>query len=200
MSQPTISVEGRRVYIQTRYGDPCVPALKRLGAHWEPQTKRWWLTSAKKAEVEAAVAASAGKPNEADAEREVTVVGKARYKGRNYYVRWVGQCKSGDYKARLCSLDGKIDFWAKAAQPHEYSVNGDGDVARITKTYQEARSLDSIRRYIERLKEAEQSGAGAKPDEECYLGPDGQWLVRGCGECARLGRMCKSCAFDIYDN
>lgn len=200
MSQPTISVEGRRVYIQTRYGDPCVLALKRLGAHWEPQTKRWWLTSAKKAEVEAAVAASAGKPNEADAEREVTVVGKARYKGRNYYVRWVGQCKSGEHKARLCSLDGKIDFWAKAAQPHEYSVTGDGDVARITKTYQEARSLDSIRRYIERLKEAETSGAGSKPDEDCYLGANDEWLVRGCGECARLGRMCKSCAFDIYDN
>lgn len=110
MSQPTISVEGRRVYIQTRYGDPCISALKRLGAHWEPQEKRWWLTSAKKAEVEAAVAASAGKPNEADA------------------------------------------------------------------------------------------GAGSKPDEDCYLGANGERLVRGCGECARLGRMCRSCAFDIYDN
>lgn len=200
MSQPTITVEGRRVYIQTRYGDPCVPALKRLGAHWEPKTKRWWITSAKKAYVEAAVASTAGQPNEVDADRPVTVVGKARYKGRNYYVRWVGQCRSGDYKARLCSLDGKIDFWATAARPHEFHVTGDGDVARITKTYQEARSLDSIRRYIERLKEAETSGAGSKPDEDCYLGANGEWLVRGCGECARLGRMCKSCAFDIYDN
>jgi len=196
--RPSISVEGRRVYIQTRYGDPCVPALKCLGAHWDPQTKRWWLTSAKTSEVEAAVAASADKPNKADSEREVTVVGKASYKGRNYYVRWVGQCKSGQYKARLCSLDGKIDFWALAARRGECDVTG--DVAYITKTYQEARSLDSIRRYIERLKEAETSGVGSRPDEDCYLGTNGEWLARGCGECARLGRMCRSCAFDIYDN
>ncbi|SRR5581483_7428621 len=200
MSQPIITVEGRRVYIQTRYGDPCVSALKRLGAHWDGESKRWWLTSAKKAEVEKAIAASAGKPNTAEAEREVTVVGKARYKGRNYYVRWVGQTKSGDYKARLCSLDAKLDFWVKAAQPHEYQIDGSGDVARVTKTYEEARSLDGIRRYIERLKEAKDSGAGEKPDEECYLGPRGEWLVKGCAECASLGTMCRSCRHDIYDN
>lgn len=199
MSQPTISVEGRRVYIQTRFGDPCVPALKNLGAHWDSGTKRWWISSSKKSQVEAAISASAGSPNKVDEAREVTVVGKARYKGRNYYVRWVGQCKSGDYKARLCSLDGKIDFWAFAARPHEY-VSGDGDTASVTKTYEEPRSLASIRRYVEKLRSAEQKGAGSKPDDECYMGPKGEWLVRGCSACASLGRMCQSCRFDIYDN
>lgn len=197
MNNPIVTVEGRRVYVQTRYGDPVVPVLKRLGAHWEPQTKRWWLTSAKKAEVEAAIAASADKPNTAD-EQEVTVMGKARYKGRSYFVRYVGRCKNGDYKMRLCTLDGKIDFWAKAARPHEHAVTGDGDVARLVKSYEEARSLDSIRRYVERLREAKESGPGTKPDEECYLS-NGEWLVRGCGECSRLGRMCSSCRFDVFD-
>lgn len=28
----------------------------------------------------------------------------------------------------------------------------------------------------------------------------GETLMRGCGQCRRLGRMCKSCAFDEYDN
>lgn len=201
MSQSTITVEGRRVYIQTRYGDPCVPILKRMGAHWEPQTKRWWLTAAKTAEVEAAVAKTAGQPDEADAERKVTVVGKARYKGRTYYVRWVGQCQSGAYKARLCSLDGKIDFWATAARPHEFHVTGDGDVAQVTNTYQEARSLDSIRRYIERVRREEKAGVvrGGKPDEECYWGGE-DWLVQGCSACRAEGRMCRSCRHDIYDN
>ena len=147
MSQNTITVEGRRVYIQTRYGDPCVPALKRLGAHWEPQTKRWWLTSAKQAEVEAA-----------------------------------------------------IDFWAAVARPHEFHVTGDGDVACITKTYQEARSLDSIRRYIERVRQQQKAVAirGEKPDEECYWGGE-DWLVKGCSDCRAEGRMCRTCRHDIYD-
>lgn len=30
--------------------------------------------------------------------------------------------------------------------------------------------------------------------------PRGERLMRGCGQCRRLGRMCKSCEFDEYDN
>lgn len=199
MSQPVITVEGRRVYVQVRYGDPCVAALKELGAHWDAISKRWWASSAKREQVEAAVKASAGQPSTAT-NREVTVIGKARYKGRNYYVRWVGQCKSGDHKARLCSLDGKIDFWANCARPDDFHVTGDGDMARVTKTYQEARSLESIRQYVERLRN-DKTGVvrGDKPDEDCYWGGE-DWLVKGCGQCKLLGRMCKSCACDIYDN
>lgn len=201
MSKPIISVEGRRLYIKTQYGDPCVPALKKLGAHWEPQTKRWWISTSKREDVEEIIRATADKPNTADANIEIMVLGKAKYKGRNYYVRWAGQTKNGDYKARLCSLDGKLDFWVNAARPHEFSIDGNGDIAAITKTYQEAMSLDSIRRYIERLKTAqENNNVGDKPDEDCYLGANGEWLVKGCGECARLGHMCKSCRFDIYDD
>lgn len=65
MSQPTISVEGRRVYIQTRYGDPSVPALKKLGARAEYRNGKffaWWLDASKKAQVEAVIAKHSGPP------------------------------------------------------------------------------------------------------------------------------------------
>lgn len=201
MSNPIITVEGRRVYIQTRYGDPCVPALKRLGAHWDVQTKRWWITSAKKSQVEQAITNTAGQQNTADAEQSITVVGKARYKGRDYYVRWYGMCKNGEYKARLCSLDGKLDFWVPVAQVHELDVTGDGAVARITKVYQEPRSLESIRQFVAKAKEKEQANEtqGEKPDNDCYWGGR-DWLVKGCSRCRSLGKMCQSCRHDVYDS
>ncbi len=176
MSQPTISVEGRRVYIQTRYGDPCVPALKRLGAHWEPQTKRWWLTSAKKAEVEAAVAASAGKTSKADDNRDADpeVIGKAAYKGRSYYVRWAGTCKTGTAKFHLCTLDGKIDFWADAA------------LARWEKRYEESRTLSSIRRFVEERKAEEQVAAKSAPPKG---ETEAERLARWDAIIARAGRV-----------
>jgi len=196
----TVTVEGRRVYIQARYGDPCIPQLKLLGAHWDPGTKRWWIGSGKKAQVEACIASSAGKPNAVDEAREVTVSGKAAYKGRNYYVRWIGECKGGEYKARLCTLDGKLDFWVPAARP----FSGDAaaaDVARVTKAYKDDRPLAEIRQFVERLREEEASGVdrGEAPDEDCYWSGS-EWLVKGCPACKAAGTMCRRCAFDVYDN
>lgn len=56
---------------------------------------------------------------------KIKLVGKALYKGRTYYVRYVGETKKG-YSARLVTLDQSLDFWAKCAQPHETQHNGVG--------------------------------------------------------------------------
>lgn len=196
MNTPTISIEGRRCYVTTQYGHPCIAKLKSLGAHWEPESKRWWISSAKKADVERVISSTNEQSTPNVASEDIKVIGKAKYKGRNYYVRWVGNCKDGSYKARLCTLDGKIDFWAAASQDWNYT--GNDLIAKVIKTFEESRSLSSIRRYVESLKKQESQG-NSKPDEECYLRGE-EWLVKGCSACANLGRMCKTCEFDIYDN
>lgn len=196
MSTPNLTIDGRRLYIATQYGDPCVPGLKALGAHWDAASRRWWISSAKQADVEKAIAKTAG---QSAISGETRLVGNAKYKGRTYYVQWFGDCKNGERKAHLCSLDGKIDFWAKC-EDYPRPGHDSGDVATIVKVYREPTTVGSIQRYIDRLKRGEANGAGPKPDTDCYMGPQGEWLCRGCGECARLGTMCKSCQFDIYDN
>lgn len=166
----TMTVEARRVYVKTPFGHPVVAKLKSLGAHWDGERKQWWLGSGKKSEVEALLASPANDayaPNPAEDTDKITVVGKAKYKGKTYYVRWVGETKSGEYKARLVTLDAKIDFWAKCARPHERHVDGSGDVAAIVKTYpaREERgaygrptgrmvqqTLGGIRRFIEQAR------------------------------------------------
>lgn len=207
MRQPTISVEGRRVYIEVEYGDPVVRKLKNLKAHWEPSTKRWWVGTGKKAEVERIVAKASARPQgEAiDDPGKIKVSGRATYKGRTYYVRWVGRTRTGEHKVRLCSLDGKIDFWVPTS---EDSPTG----ATLGTPYGKPRSLASIQKFVAEKKaekeagkepgkgaEPSQSGPGPRPSDDCYLGPGGEWIVRGCGECRRLGRLCDQCRHDIYD-
>lgn len=150
--------------------------IKALGGHWDGDRRAWWVGAAKVSEAEALVAklngdatASGGATNNAAAPAKedadgIRLVGKAKYKGRTYYARWIGECKSGDYKARLITLDQSLDFWAACARPHETQHDGSGDVAVIVKTYQarevrygygrhsrtEYTTLGSIKRFIER--------------------------------------------------
>lgn len=177
---PTITTEGRRIYIQTAYGDPCVAALKSLGAHWDSTSKRWWITSAKEAAVREAIANSAGQPAPVE---EIMVCGKAQYRDRAYYVRWTGITRGGEHKARLCTLDGKVDFWADVAEGE----------AQITKTYQKPRTLQSIRDYIEELHKPDSPDDERKTCWECgcevtcrqvqLRGGDWNEDVAGAGTC-----------------
>lgn len=75
----------------------------------------------------------------------VMVVGKAMYKGRTYYVRWSGRTRTGKNMARLISYNGQISFWVNLSGPGEY--------ATITKYFNRATSLQSIRDYVEEMKE-----------------------------------------------
>lgn len=55
---PTITEKiGRRLYITLPYGSRAKDPIKALGAHWDATTKRWWITTAKTAQIEAVLAA-----------------------------------------------------------------------------------------------------------------------------------------------
>jgi len=183
----TIERAGARVYL---VGDtfPIKDAIKAIGGHWDGDRRAWWVGAAKMADAEAlagkaAAPGAASPPANAD---DVKVIGKAEYKGRNYYVRWAGICKSGADKIHLTSLDGKIDFWADAA------------LCRWVKHYEareyrgrtEPVTLGSIKRFINR----------AKRDEKSSAHGDAGWRSNGCSECRALGDWCKRCAFDEFDN
>ena len=181
--QVEMSREGRRFYLRTPYGHAVVPLLRSLGAKWDPESKRWWVGSAKEDAARRAVTESGSEKAKEDAAKEKKVIGKAAYKGRSYYVEWAGETKHGP-AAKLTTLDGKIEFWAPTVD------RGDGkETAAITKRYREPMSLGKIQRFIERAKEDSASNGGSRPDRG----------DPGCYECRSLGRMCDRCRFDEYD-
>jgi hypothetical protein len=161
--------------------------LKAAGCHWDGERRQWWIGTAKADKISGIVGKLDGQdvPTE---EREVTVLGKARYKDRSYYVRWFGRCKSGADKFRLTTLDAKIDFWA------------DASACEWEKKYQEARALAGIRKYVEDLK----SGA-VKPDEyrtdDYRITGDGTHLVKVNGSRGDYWREADARdEFDEFDN
>ena len=138
----TVEKIGRRYYI-TGQTYAAKDALKAAGCKWDPDRRAWWTGKKEVAERFDRQAPAEAKPEDPDT---IRVIGKARYKGRDYYIRWVGTCKTGEHKARLCTLDAKIDFWAACAEPGDRPA---ADEASVTKMYQEPRSLAGIRRFIE---------------------------------------------------
>lgn len=57
MADITVEKQGRRVWITLPYGSPAKDKVKELGAHWDAESKRWWVSSSKAGEVEAIAAA-----------------------------------------------------------------------------------------------------------------------------------------------
>lgn len=164
----TIEKIGRRWYIRgNTYA--AKDALRDAGCKWDPDQKAWWTSKedvAKKFEGAEATAPKAETPD------NIRVIGKARYKGRSYYVRWAGVTKYG-YSLRLTTLDAKIDFWASGIDPRTAQPGQQpGEREAVwEKTYQEPKTLGSIQRFIEREKEADERG------EE------------RCAECGRTGDL-----------
>lgn len=171
--------------------------LKAEGCHWDAERKQWWIGVGKASAIEAIIKGDTQavvQTPETTSENadSIKVVGKAKYKGKTYYVRWVGQCKNGEYKAHLTTIDAKISFWAACARPHE-QIDGNGDIACVLKTYQsrtvgygryaheEHTTLGSLRRFIERQKNPETRIGECT---ECgHHGPSGQ----RCTECGGEG-------------
>lgn len=160
----TMTIEGRRCWITTRYGEPCVEPLKALGCHWDRERKAWWISSGKAADVERILTDSgaafdlrkaddravradqledAGDVKAAEElrkgppkedSRNVRLIGKATYKGRTYYVRAIS---ADGRRCRLVTLDQALDFWADA---------GDGEAqARVVKRYEPREVWDGRR-------------------------------------------------------
>ena len=127
----------RRVYIETRYGEDAVDRLRSLGARWDPGTKCWWVGSGKRAVVEAVLEAAgrAAPATEREQPDQIRLVARCRYKGREYYARFVGPTRRG-HACRLVTLDHSLDFWAACAAPGDDAHDGSGDVAVVVKRYE----------------------------------------------------------------
>lgn len=150
----TIERAGARVYL---LGDtyPVKDRIKSIGGHWDGEKKAWWVGAAKVADAEKLAGfVTTAVETEKKVSDDSKVVAKAKYKGRSYFVLWMGRCKSGDEKAHLTVLDGSIEFWAALSE------------CEITKRYApreyrgrtEYTTLGSLRRFIERVKRDEAKG------------------------------------------
>jgi len=172
----TVTSNATTVFVATKYGEPCVDGLRRLGAKWNRDTKVWVLPVDALAKVEALIAGGA---KNGDVEKKCVptsqaVIGKTQYKGRYYYVIWSGRCKNGVDKSRLVSGDGRIDFW----------VNSD---------------LVSIQRYSQPMTLAELASYAKRQLSKRGQSNGKLRMMPGCGACKARGEMCERCRFDEYD-
>ncbi len=176
----TITTEGRRVYIQTKYGESCVGALKQLGAHWDAERKAWWLSAAKREAVERIVATSAPvSPEVAETERLkrdcANIIGTARFEGRSYYLVGEGTNSHGQWFRLMFRDDSKAFF--KAA----------GEV-EITKRYAKPMTLAKLQEFAEKLKV--ENDPNAPILEECWE-CGAQYKTTGNVDSDRMG--CRRC-------
>jgi len=192
----TIKQEGRRYYIM---GDTYSlrERLKSAGCHWDADRRAWWTGDRATAD-KFATAQTPQSTAKAENPDEIRLVGKAKYKGRTYYIRWMGQTSRGTQAARLVSLDATIDFWAdldqieivKRYEPREERGRYGRSTGRTVHT-----TLGSIRSYIERMKREDPQGIGRDLPDGYYV-RGGEILATGCSECASLGHMCPTCRHD----
>jgi len=147
----TWTIEGRRIWIKTQYGEKCISALKSLGAHWDGDRKCWWISSAKQSAVEQIVNSSdSGKLTE-DAETarlrrdQQNILGRVEYNGHSYYLVGHGSNDRGEW-VRLLFRDGSKTFFKSLAE------------VQITKTYQKPQTLKDLQEYAERRKREAQTG------------------------------------------
>lgn len=117
MATITIESVGRRHYLRGNTY-PLREQLRAAGAHWDADQKAWWIGDLARAEDLAA--AQVGSTQPADERQDdglkddSPVLGRARYKGREYLLVWQGETKRGR-AAKLASLDGSKVFWADHA-------------------------------------------------------------------------------------
>ncbi len=132
----------RRIYVQTKYGEPAVADIKALGAKWDPDAKCWWVGTAKRAALESLLVGADKAADEAPAAQpakqdpaDIHLTGKGTYKGRTYYLG--SRTKDGARIRCLTLPDANgnyLDFWA------------DVTAVEVTKTY-EPRQVWDGRRY-----------------------------------------------------
>ena len=52
----SVEREGARIWITLPLGSPAKAGVKRIGAHWHPESKRWWIGATKGDALDAALA------------------------------------------------------------------------------------------------------------------------------------------------
>ncbi len=196
----TMTLDGRRCYIATAFGEPAVAPLKELGVHWDPDSRRWWISSAKKDQVAAILAAhqfdprkaldraaAADQAEEAGASPEAAaklreapredistcrIYAQVEYKGRRYYV--IAETKDLS-RCRLATLDGSLVFWADCSACNllkRYEPREVWDGRRYSGTTRtEYQTIGSMRRFVEREKRNRADGGAV------------------CAECGKSGEL-----------
>lgn len=153
---------GSRIYF---FGDTFAvkEKIKAMGGHWDGDKKGWWVGKAKQAAAEKLAgslgtsASGGGAAKKAEDASDIQVVGKARYKGKSYFVRWAGVTKRGNYAFRLVSLDGKLDFWADGSPGEGRGRAEHEKQAAWDKQYQEPKTLRSLQKFVDEKREEEQA-------------------------------------------
>jgi hypothetical protein len=192
-----IKTEGRRHYlIGETYS--AREAIRSAGCRWDPERRAWY--SGKRDAAEAALRAverqslltgSGPEPQREVPGANAIVAGRARYKGRTYYLAGrksyhgdtVQLVTSRDGSRRLLYFrDGSCQFWASAAE------------ISVEKRYEYPKTIRGLREYAQRAR----AQGGDQLEEGYYYAPNGEVLTSGCGACRSLGHMCQSCEHD-YD-
>lgn len=201
-----MTTEGRRCWITTRFGEPCVAALKKLGCHWDAESRRWWISSGKKSEVEAVLQQTGagfdlrkaddravradqlvdeGRDAEAQVLREAKedvsacrVYAQVEYKGRRYYV--IAETKDLT-RCRLTTLDGDLVFWADCCACNlirRYEGREVWDGRRYSsRTVTKYQTVDDLRAFRDRQK---------NPETARHQCPE-------CGSWCAAGEDCRDC-------
>lgn len=128
----TVTIEkiGRRHYIVGNTY-PIKDQLRSAGCNWDPDRKQWWTGKSEVAER------FAGKEVTGD---DLRVIGRANYKGKEYYVVWTGPTKYGT-GWKLAFKDGSKVFWAKGVF---------GETPMWTKRYEEPQTIGDLRAFAKR--------------------------------------------------
>ena len=175
----TISIEkvGRRYYFVGNTFS-IKGKLKDAGASYDADRRQWWTGKKEVAERFSGEVKESAKSE--DAGLDTKVVGRAQYKGKSYYVIWHGHTRSGDYAAKLCFRDGTKEFWAKET-----------DQLRITKEYQDPRSIRSLQDFARQAKEGEKDGSSGSCAE---CGRYATQMVSMPDSSGIVSHICRTCA------
>lgn len=176
-----VEITQHRVYVKTRYGEVAVKKLKELGAHWDPETKCWWVGRASLQKVEKLLEETqsqtteqdVSKRNEIEAEQlkrdREALLGTVEYKDRTYFLVKEGISNRGPY-VKLMFRDGSKTFFV------------DAEKVKIKKRFARPTPLRLLQ---ERRQSSFMQNKKGQSEEHLYERniPTEEWKV--CWECGR---------------
>lgn len=185
---------GRRLYVQTSFGEPVVDRLKALGVHWDREARCWWISPQKRRAVEELLVESDQKKEEGvepekkpDDPDRIRLLAKVRYEGKTYFASFMGQTKRGQ-SAKLHTLPDDKDqfrtFWVdldKVEVLKRYEPREVWDGRRYSgKTRLQYTTLGSLADFIRRQKNPDTRRVQCP---ECDSWHDAGEGCRECGGC-----------------
>ena len=143
-------------------------AAKSRGCKWDPDRKAWWTGKRDVAEeVHGAVGDAKPQPKQEITGENLTVIGRAKYKGKSYLLVWHGTTRFG-HGHKLAFRDGSKVFWAK------------GEV-QITKEFRQPMTVGALLQFAAE-KAAEKKGDYSHMDGRRYECDEcGEWVTGGDG-------------------